>query len=65
MVIGTNRNQLGKVFGKDPGQVDGLDAVMIRLAESVGMMFVRRFERRIVGLANTMRDEDILLFRIQ
>lgn len=65
IVIGTNSNQLGKLFGKDPDQVDGLDKVMIRLAEVVGMNFVRRFERRIVGLANTMRDEDILLFRKQ
>lgn len=63
IVIGTNRNQLGKVFGKAPEEVDGLDAVMIRLAESAGMPFVRRFKRSIVGLANTMRDEDILLFR--
>jgi hypothetical protein len=63
IVIGTNRNQLGKVFGKDPDQVDGLDDVMIRLADSAGMDFVRRFERRIVGLANTMRNEDILLLR--
>ncbi len=65
IVIGTNSNQLGKLFGKDADQVDGLDEVMIRLAEAVGMPFVRRFERRIVGLANTMRDEDILLFRKQ
>jgi hypothetical protein len=63
IVIGTNRNQLGKLFGKDPDEVDGLDAVTIRLAESSRMHFERRFERRIVGLANTMRDEDILLFR--
>jgi len=65
IVIGTNSNQLAKAFGKDPEQVDGLDVLMIRLAESAGMHFVRRFERRIVGLANTMRDEDILLFRKQ
>ncbi len=65
IVIGTNSNQLGKLFGQDPEQVDGLDEVMIRLAETMGMTFVRRFERRIVGLANTMRDEDILLFRKQ
>lgn len=65
IVIGTNSNQLGKLFGKAPDQVEGLDEVMIRLAEAAGMTFVRRFERRIVGLANTMRDEDILLFRKQ
>lgn len=63
IVIGTNSNQLGKVFGQDPEQVDGLDSLMMSLAASAGMKFERRFERRIVGLANTMRDEDILLFR--
>ena len=63
IVIGTNRNQLGKVFDQDPAEVEGLDLQMIRLAEAVGLNFVRRFERRIVGLANTMRDEDILLLR--
>ena len=65
IVIGTNTNQLGKLLGKAPAEVDGLDALMIDLAENVGMHFERRFVRRIVGLANTMRDEDILLFRRQ
>ena len=63
IVIGTNRNQLGKVFDQDPAEVEGLDLQMIRLAEAVELKFTRRFERRIVGLANTMRDEDILLFQ--
>ena len=65
IVIGTNSNQLGKVFGKEPEEMDGLDAVIIRLAESSGLSFVRCFERRIVGLANTMREENIVLFRKQ
>lgn len=65
IVIGTNRNQLGKLFRKESDQVKGLDDMMIRFAEFAGMNFVRRFERRIVGLANTMREEDILLFRKQ
>lgn len=65
IVIGTNSNQLGKVFDKDPQQVEGLDALMIQLAASASLTFERRFERRIVGLANTMRDEDILFFRKQ
>ncbi|HEX9045783.1 MAG TPA: DNA methyltransferase [Verrucomicrobiae bacterium] len=63
IVIGTNSNQLGKVLGKSPELVEGLDVLMINLAKEGGLTFVRRFERRIVGLANSMRDEDILLFR--
>ncbi len=45
-----------------PSEVEGLDELMIRLNAAVGLNFVRRFERRIVGLANTMRNEDVLLF---
>jgi hypothetical protein len=62
IVIGTNTRQLGKLFGKLPSEVEGLDELMIRLNAAVGLNFVRRFERRIVGLANTMRNEDVLLF---
>jgi hypothetical protein len=65
IVVGTNSNQLAKLFGMEPKEVDGLDALVTRLAEAAGMSCVRRFERRIVGLANTMRSEDILLFQKQ
>lgn len=63
IVIGTNRNQLSKVLDQNPEEVEGLDLQMIRLAKNVGLKLARRFERRIVGLANTMRDEDILLLQ--
>src|SRR5207249_2561146 len=62
IVIGTNTQQLGKLFGKPPNEVEGLDELMIRLGASVDLNFLRRFERRITGLANTMRNEDVLLF---
>ena len=61
IVIGTNTQQLGKLFGRSPNEVEGLDELMIRLGVAVGLSFARRFERRIVGLANTMRNEDVLL----
>lgn len=57
IVIGTNTQQLGKLFGKPPNEVEGLDELMIRLGATVGFKFVR-----IVGLANTMRNEDVLFF---
>lgn len=63
VVIGTNSNQLGKLLGKSPDEVEGLDELTIRLSEGTGLSFIRRFERRIVGMTNTMRNEDILLFR--
>jgi hypothetical protein len=65
VIIGTNRNQLGKLLGEDPDQVEGLDELIIRIAGNSRMTLVRRLERRIVGLANTMRSEDILLFEKQ
>jgi SAM-dependent methyltransferase len=62
IVIGTNTQQLAKLFGKPPNEVEGLDDLMIRLGDTVGLSFARRLERRIVGLANTMRNEDVLFF---
>ena len=61
-MIGTNTRQLAKLFGKPPNEVEGLDELMIRLGDTVGLSFARRLERRIVGLANTMRNEDVLFF---
>lgn len=63
IVVGTNCNQLAKLFGKSPCDVEGLDELMIRISEGAGLSFIRRFERRIVGMGNTMRNEDILLFQ--
>jgi hypothetical protein len=60
IIIGTNTQQLSKLFGKPPNEVEGLDELMIRLGLPVGLSFAQRFERRIVGLANTMRNEDVL-----
>ena len=62
IVIGTNTQQLAKLFGKPPNEVEALDELMIRLGDTVGLRLARRLERRIVGLANTMRNEDVLFF---
>lgn len=62
VIIGTNNQQLGKLLNQSPHEVQGLDDLTIELAQAVGLSFSRRLSRRIVGLANTMRDEDILVF---
>lgn len=63
VIIGTNNLQLGKLLNVDPNEVEGLDMLVIRLAETFGLLLKRRLSRRIHGMANTMRDEDILLFQ--
>lgn len=63
VIIGTNNQQLAKVFDKTPEEVEGLDESLINLAKSHDLIFHRRLPRRIVGLANTMRNEDILIFQ--
>jgi ubiquinone/menaquinone biosynthesis C-methylase UbiE len=62
VIIGTNNQQLGKLLNQSPHDVQGLDDLTIELAQAAGLSFSRRLSRRIVGLANTMRDEDILVF---
>lgn len=63
VIIGTNNLQLAKLLNTSPNQVDGLDMLVVRLADAAGLSFKRRLSRRIHGMANTMRDEDILLFQ--
>lgn len=63
VIIGTNNLQLGKLLNIPPNQVEGLDMLVVKLADAVGLSFKRRLSRRIHGMANTMRDEDILLFQ--
>lgn len=63
VIIGTNNQQLGKLLNMPAEEVEGLDELVIALAQSSGMTLERRLSRRIVGLANTMRDEDILLLK--
>lgn len=63
VIIGTNNLQLAKLFNCSPHEVEGLDELVVRLAATCGLDLHRRLSRRIVGLANTMRDEDILVFK--
>lgn len=65
IVIGTNNQQIAKVLGKAPDQVEGLDELVVSLAETSGLRLTRRLPRKIVGMSNTMRNEDILMLKKQ
>ena len=63
VVIGTNNQQIAKVLGKSPEEVEGLDELILKISETFGFRLVRRLPRKIVGMSNTMRNEDILILR--
>ena len=61
IIVGTNRNQLGRILDIPKSEVEGIDEMMIRLAAPHGLRLVRKIERQITGMANTMRSEFIVL----
>jgi hypothetical protein len=64
IVIGTNNRQIAKAIGKSPEEVEGLDELILKIAGSFGFRLARRLPRKIVGMSNTMRNEDILMLRM-
>lgn len=65
IVVGTNNNQIGNLLGIAPEEVRGIDDLLIEFAGDSGLKLVRRIERQIVGMANTMRTEYILMLAKQ
>jgi DNA modification methylase len=65
IVVGTNNNQIGNLLGIAPEEVRGIDDLLIEFADDSGLKLVRRIERQIVGMANTMRTEYILMLAKQ
>ena len=63
IVVGTNSNQLGKVFKVPADEVTGLNQILRDVAESIGFLFTTEIPRSIKGIANTMRDEFIVFLR--
>lgn len=61
IIIGTNSNQLGKVFDKDPEEVQGLHEIMADIGAKHGLKLIRQISRSIMGISNTMRREYILM----
>ncbi len=63
IVVGTNNNQLSKIVDLPPEQVPGIDEVLIEIGSSHGLEIVRKLRRQITGMANTMRNEFIVMLR--
>lgn len=63
IVVGTNNNQLSRILEVAPEQVKGIPDILVELGESLGLSLVRKIERQITGMANTMRTESILLLQ--
>jgi len=63
VIVGTNSNQLSSILGVAPSTVGGIDEMMVGLASPYGLQLVRKLTRQITGMANTMRDEHILLLQ--
>ena len=63
IIVGTNNNQLGKVFGVSPDAVQGLHEILIDMGEGCGFKPVKIMSRPIIGISNTMRREYILILQ--
>ena len=63
IVVGTNNNQLSKILSVDPEEVPGIDETLAEIGQAHGMGLVRRIERQITGMANTMRSEFIVMLQ--
>lgn len=63
MIIGTNDNQLSKALGIPKQDVKGLHRIMIETAQQNQFSAVRTLARQISGIANTMRNEYIVILK--
>ncbi len=63
IVVGTNNNQLSKILDVSPEEVEGIDEVLVKLGAKHGLQLVRKIERQITGMANTMRSEFIVMLQ--
>jgi SAM-dependent methyltransferase len=63
IVVGTNNNQLSKILAVSPDEVEGIDEIIVKLGAKHGLQLVRKIERQITGMANTMRTEFIVMLQ--
>ncbi len=63
IVVGTNNNQLSKILGVSPDEVQGIHEMLVEVGTHHGLQPVGKIERRITGMANTMRSEFILMLQ--
>jgi hypothetical protein len=63
IVVGTNNNQLSRILGVPPAAVQGIDELLIELGSLHGLHLIRKLDRQITGMANTMRTEYIVMLQ--
>jgi ubiquinone/menaquinone biosynthesis C-methylase UbiE len=63
IIIGTNDSQLSKALNIQKDKVSGLNRLMVEIGMSKGFRHVRSLPRQIVGMANTMRQEYIVMLQ--
>jgi hypothetical protein len=63
IIIGTNDSQLSKALNIPKEEVPGLHKIVTDIGKSKGFLPVRSLPRQIVGMANTMRQEYIVILR--
>jgi len=63
IIIGTNDSQLSKALKINKENVSGLNKIVVDIGLSKGMSHVRSLPRQIIGMANTMRQEYIVILQ--
>lgn len=63
IIIGTNDSQLSKALKIPRDEVSGLNEIIKKIGLSKGFSHVRSLPRQIVGMANTMRQEYIVILQ--
>lgn len=63
VIVGTNSNQISKVYGKPSEEIQGIDEMIVELGLLYGLHLIKRIGRQITGMANTMRSEYILMLQ--
>ncbi|MCF8077555.1 MAG: hypothetical protein K9K87_15495 [Desulfotignum sp.] len=65
IIIGTNDSQLSKALNIRKEAVMGLHKIVMDIGKSKGLLPVRSLPRQIIGMANTMRQEYIVILQKQ
>ena len=63
IIIGTNDSQLSRALKIPRNEVSGLNEIIKKIGLSKGFSHVRSLPRQIVGMANTMRQEYIVILQ--
>jgi SAM-dependent methyltransferase len=63
IVVGSNTKQLARILKTSEDQVQGIEAHLVGFGREIGFALADRIIRQITGIANTMRNEFILIFR--